>query len=206
MYGVERDPDWDGGFGYLVWEYVIGEPIDEWIVRGDVKPRDVLLVVRELLLAIDALHARGIVHGAVHARNVIVDSSGLVRLTHVSPLLYTDVRNDLAAIAILLNDLAELRADVAEPLIQLTEAAAYPQATLRSLAAHAVLKPDASEEPNAPIEPSVDQTRRRRMRLNALGVVVIALALTYEIKRFAAARWNSAPPSPPVAPASALRP
>lgn len=205
LYGVERDPDWEGGFAYLVWEHVIGESIDEWITRSDVKPRDVLVAVRELLLAVDALHARGIVHGAIHARNVVMEPSGLLRLTHVSPLLYTEVQNDVTAISILLSELAKLRTDLAEPLAVIAEAAGHTQATLRGLAAHEIFKPEATEEAAAPIEPLADQGRRGRMRWTALAVVIFAIALGYGIRRFAS-RLSSAPPSPPVAPAAALRP
>ena len=44
------------------------------------------------------MHGHGIVHGALHERNVIVDDRGQVRLTHVSPLLHSEEAKDLAAV------------------------------------------------------------------------------------------------------------
>jgi hypothetical protein len=45
------------------------------------------------------VHAHGIVHGAIHERNVIIDPQGRLRLTHVSPLLYSDPTVDDKAVA-----------------------------------------------------------------------------------------------------------
>ncbi|HEY7087146.1 MAG TPA: hypothetical protein VH518_03595, partial [Tepidisphaeraceae bacterium] len=49
------------------------------------------------------LHAHGIVHGALHARNIIVDRDGKLHLTHVSPLLYGDPEQDEHAVQELLS-------------------------------------------------------------------------------------------------------
>ena len=89
LLGVERGGDSEGAAN-LVWEYVPGRPLEE--VTGD-EPTWRRLC-REVILAVEALHAAGIVHGAIHGRNVIVTDAGEVRLTHVSPLLYTDPEQD----------------------------------------------------------------------------------------------------------------
>jgi tRNA A-37 threonylcarbamoyl transferase component Bud32 len=82
LIGVERD---DAGVPQLVWEFVPGVPL------ADVRDADWLRLSREVVLAVQSLHAAGIVHGAIHAGNVILDDAdGDVRLTHVSPLLYND--------------------------------------------------------------------------------------------------------------------
>jgi hypothetical protein len=44
------------------------------------------------------MHSLGVVHGAVHARNIIIAADGSVKLTHVSPLLFNDPRIDLDAL------------------------------------------------------------------------------------------------------------
>lgn len=90
LYGVERI----GQQVYLVWEYVDGQT---WEERG--KPGE---AARDLVRAVEGLHARGIVHGAIHGRNVLIDSYGHLRLTHISPLLYNDVAEDIDAVARLL--------------------------------------------------------------------------------------------------------
>jgi serine/threonine protein kinase len=77
-------------FSCLVWEYVPGKPLKE--VEGD--EATWRRICREVILSIEALHSTGIVHGAIHARNVIINEAGEIRLTHVSPLLYSDPDQD----------------------------------------------------------------------------------------------------------------
>jgi len=86
LHGVERDR----GMSYLVWDYVEGSCLEEIEDRRRLAP--------EILAAVESLHAWGIVHGAVHERNVIVDERGKVMLTHVSPLLFHDEQEDLRAV------------------------------------------------------------------------------------------------------------
>ena len=64
-------------------------------------------VLRELVLAIDLLHMQGLVHGALIGSNIIVTYGGAVRLTHISPLIYTDPKVDIECIW----NLVELAAD-----------------------------------------------------------------------------------------------
>ncbi len=94
LHGVERD---SAGV-WLVWQFIEGLTLEQFmqLEHPDRKP-DAL--ARELELAVAAMHAHGIVHGAIHARNVIVDPRGRVRLTHVSPLLYSDPAEDDRAVA-----------------------------------------------------------------------------------------------------------
>jgi serine/threonine protein kinase len=91
--GVERDEQG----AWLVWQYVDGVTLEDFAGR----PRstgELERIIRELNLAVAAMHSHGIVHGAIHARNVIIDPAGHVRLTHVSPLLYADPTDDLLAV------------------------------------------------------------------------------------------------------------
>jgi hypothetical protein len=96
LHGVERER----GLAFMVWDYVPGRTLLE---AASLQGREDL--ARHLVLAVQSLHAAGIVHGAIHARNVIVDPDGKMWLTHVSPLLYSDERDDLAAVAMLLQEL-----------------------------------------------------------------------------------------------------
>lgn len=102
LHGVERD----GDLTYLVWDYVEGVSWGEYVKREDVK-RDGALgrpggLGRELVLAVRALHATGIVHGAIHEGNVLVDARGEVWLIDVSPLLWVEEREDARGIVELL--------------------------------------------------------------------------------------------------------
>jgi serine/threonine protein kinase len=99
LLGVEAD----GEQAYLVWEHVEGAPLREVVSTFDDRRRDA--VARELVSHVETLHALGIVHGALHARNVIVMPTGKVKLTHVSPLLYNDEAVDVEAVTVLLEQM-----------------------------------------------------------------------------------------------------
>jgi tRNA A-37 threonylcarbamoyl transferase component Bud32 len=88
LIGVEKID----GAAQLVWEFVAGTPLED--LRGDEAVWKKW--AREVILAVELLHSAGIVHGAIHERNVFVSERGDVRLTHVSPLLYTQVEYDSA--------------------------------------------------------------------------------------------------------------
>lgn len=91
LYGVEKDA---AGTAWLVWDYVDGQTLAEFVASQPTS-RALCVVVREALLAVESLHGRGIVHGAIHERNVIVENLRQVRLTHVSPLLYAEPAEDV---------------------------------------------------------------------------------------------------------------
>jgi len=88
-----RGVEWLHEKAYLVWEYVEGQTFEEFArTCGDAK--ELRRMCREMILLLQAMHGMGIVHGAAHGRNFIIDHAGKVRLTHVSPLLYDDPVND----------------------------------------------------------------------------------------------------------------
>jgi hypothetical protein len=101
LMGVERID----GVAQLVWEFVPGTPLAEF----EADSAAWLRVARETILAVEALHAAGIVHGSLHGRNVIVTPAGEVKLTHVSPLLYADPEQDAADVVTMLAELAAAR-------------------------------------------------------------------------------------------------
>ena len=124
LYGVERC----GEQVFLVWEWVEGVTLEEWLgkkgeaegcgfgVQGSGRNEEgarngaregLGRVRRELRQGVEAMHALGIVHGAIHGRNVIVRAEGGVCLTHVSPLLYNDPVTDLAAVGVLEGEMGE---------------------------------------------------------------------------------------------------
>jgi serine/threonine protein kinase len=91
----------------MVWRFVEGKTLEQFL-SGMHSIAQLQDVCQQVERAISAMHAHGIVHGAVHARNIIIDPSGRVILTHVSPLLWNDPRADLRA-------LAELSAQILPP-------------------------------------------------------------------------------------------
>jgi serine/threonine protein kinase len=100
LLSVERDEE---GV-WLVWEHVPGVTLHEYLStpRTSVEREQ---VARDLKRAVGSLHAHGIIHGAIHARNIILDPLGRVRLTHISPLLYFDPADDERAMQQLLGQL-----------------------------------------------------------------------------------------------------
>jgi serine/threonine protein kinase len=89
FHGVEVDAD---GV-WLVWQYIEGVTLEQYLLQEHSQTNRAALA-RELRLLVQAVHAHGIVHGGIHARNVIIDPQGMVHLTHVSPLLYSDPAQD----------------------------------------------------------------------------------------------------------------
>lgn len=92
LIAVERAAD---GSAWAAWRFVEGTPIDLTPIDNVARRR---AACRELLSAVDLLHARGIVHGAIKPGNVIVTPAGRMILTHVSPLLFTDPADDVTAV------------------------------------------------------------------------------------------------------------
>src|SRR5215471_7982912 len=92
--GVERI---DGG-EYLVWDFIEGTRFDEFTNDADRSADEVVDIVRELIHTAEHFHATGLVHGALHGGNVLVDPSARIRLIDVSPLLHLDPKRDERAI------------------------------------------------------------------------------------------------------------
>src|SRR6266480_592821 len=69
--GAERE----GERAFLVWEYVEGVTLEEYLREGKDK-RALEKIAREIGAHVEGLHGLGIVHGALHARNVIVMGDG----------------------------------------------------------------------------------------------------------------------------------
>lgn len=100
-----RSVDRDASGVWLVWEYIEGKPLPEYLA-GRPDPEELDRIRRDLSGVVEQIHAHGIVHGAIHANNVIIDLQGRVRMTHISPLLYSDPEQDNEALHELLNTYA----------------------------------------------------------------------------------------------------
>jgi aminoglycoside phosphotransferase (APT) family kinase protein len=123
LHGVERD----GEFTYTVWDFVEGVTFSEAVARGENLGR----LARDLVLAVRALHATGLVHGAVHEGNVLVDARGEVWLIDVSPLLWGEERVDARGIVELLRRIGQKVEDV--EIIQALEGIVAEDATMPML-------------------------------------------------------------------------
>jgi hypothetical protein len=173
LLGVEKD---DGGVAQLIWQFVPGTPLEK--IRGDAPAWN--RWAREVILAVEALHATGIVHGAIHERNVIIDPRGEVRLTHVSPLLYTDTDHDAADVTDMLDALVSRDA----PGSKLAKLLAEVRGQNLPLAALYARIAELDAEPPPP-EPERDQSR-----LSVAAVVAAVVVAAAGILIAAAVVWR----------------
>jgi hypothetical protein len=204
LYGVERD----AGLTYLVWEYTFGDTLDEAALSPTCTYREFLRLARELTLGVEMLHARGIVHGAIKASNVIVTPTDRrVVITHVSPLLYTDPGDDMNLLVSLLSDLAERRGESETPFGHLlAEVTGQAGVTPRRLATRigALLDSRDIEPASADADQPAARRIRRRAMLGATATAILAVVLFVSMKQYAVARTPKAP-KPPTATREALQ-
>ena len=125
LHGIERDAD----RAWLIWEYVPGDSFDAFATSPGRTSRDLASAARELVLTVESLHTRGIVHGAIKPGNVLVTPAGSVRLTHISPYLYNDPDEDARAVIALLEEALFARREERSPLAKLVMAAQAPAAS-----------------------------------------------------------------------------
>ncbi|HEX8914496.1 MAG TPA: hypothetical protein VF796_19260, partial [Humisphaera sp.] len=200
LYGVERDPAPPGGRpkadkaaaepAWLIWEYARGRPLHEYAADAACTPRKLALAARELVLGVEALHRQGIVHGAIRPSNVIVDAHGAVRLTHVSPLLYTDPADDVWGVINTLEEVLKLRDEQATPLGQVVgevdrmlapESGPAPgsEPVLRMLATRLSAVVEARDRAELAARPGAepDVVPARRSLVGALVVTLLGAAL-----------------------------
>jgi serine/threonine protein kinase len=179
LQGVVRE----GESAYLIWEYVQGETFDDYVVAPQRTPRDLLVIARELILGVDSLHMRGIVHGAISGGNVIVAADGAIRMTHISPLLYTDMLVDVESVRWLLAHAVERRGEQESPLGQLLAEAARDQMPLRTLGARVAALIESRGKPGEPETQIQERHIRRRTVFAAALVAVLGIALGYGVWR-----------------------
>jgi Protein kinase domain len=201
LYGVERDEN----LTYMVWEYVEGRTLADVAAAPTCGQRDLLVLARDLVLGVEMMHARGIVHGAVNASNAIVDADGRVVITHVSPLLYGEPTEDLHAVLRTLRQLVEERGESDSPLGRLLDAVdADANLTLRRLAARLGALIESRESEPAVVESDAVEAKRIRRRAlwGAAATALLALALFAGFKEYASAKTPKPPVPPPASPAA----
>jgi hypothetical protein len=176
---------------WLVWEHVPGRTLAEYAATP-LHRRKLAVVARELVLLVAALHRQGIVHGAIRASNVIVDGRDNVRLTHVSPLLYSDPADDLWGVVHAIKEAVAARGEQAPPLGRRSRRPTRrpnrrrrlrpgPRTAMRSLAGRLGGVIDGRDPVDAPAEADGDEPAaaapRRRSLLGAAVVVLLGAAV-----------------------------
>ncbi len=72
----------DGGYPYIVFEYVEGETLKQRIARlGALEAQEAIAYAIEVARALSVAHARNMVHRDVKPQNVLIDSEGRAKLT-----------------------------------------------------------------------------------------------------------------------------
>lgn len=197
---VERDAHGDV---YAVWQHIDGQDFESWACDKQRDQRQVARMMRNLVLAVEAMHAQGIVHGRLHGRNILVDDAGVLRLLDVSPLLFTDPQDDAAAMAKLFEAIIHTRGEresnLGAGLIRQTNGGAA-LADFSKAISQMIHSQDT--QPAQAAEDERDEHRRRRSLRWAMACAVLTGVLAL------AAWWmfsRSVAP-PPEAPIEALKP
>jgi hypothetical protein len=178
LHGVVRE----GTDTFLVWEFVPGSTFDERLASPDRPVLELLVLAREIILHVESLHMQGIVHGSIAGGNVIVGADGSVRLTHISPLLYSEPVADFEAVVALLRSAADRCPDRHAPLRTLLVEAAETGMNLRTLGARIAVLLESGGKPPA-IERAPERRLRARTLVEILVVAVLGLALGWGVWR-----------------------
>jgi hypothetical protein len=145
-------------------------------------------MARELMLSVDQLHMQGLVHGAIVGGNVIVGQDGGLKLTHVSPLLYTDLNADVESVVGLLLEVGArcgVRGEALRRVVEETRGARGGDGELRRMAARVagVLGGGAAKE-DAGTEGHGDAGRRVGwMMVQVLAMIAAAWLVAYGVWR-----------------------
>ncbi len=178
---------------WLVWEFVPGRTLEQWAADPPPSAAQWRWAVREMLLAVAALHALGLVHGRLHARNIIVTQSGRFVLTHISPLLHQEPLEDVEPLLVALRTLLRNAPQPHGPLSRLLQTAQEQNWPLEQIIA--TLGGTREMQDTAEIEPSADRKARRRAWMVAAIAALLMGVLTVALIQWA---WHqSHPPAPP---------
>jgi serine/threonine protein kinase len=199
LYGVERDAD----LIYMAWEYVEGDTLEERARSARCGRRDFMVLARELVLGVEMLHARGIVHGGLKGSNVIVDGDGRLVMTHVSPLLYCDPGDDTRVLIAMLLDLLDERGEGESTLARLLKEEEGAEVSLRRLAARMGALIESRETVEAP-ERGQGRSIRKRSLVGAGATAVVAVGLFFALRHYGNVHTPK-PPAPPEAAPAAMK-
>jgi eukaryotic-like serine/threonine-protein kinase len=72
----------DGGYPYIVFEYVEGETLKQRIGReGALEPQEAIAYAIEIARGLSVAHARNMVHRDIKPQNILIDAEGRAKLT-----------------------------------------------------------------------------------------------------------------------------
>jgi hypothetical protein len=179
LHGVVRE----GSEAFLVWEYVPGQTFDEYLSTAGRSSRELLVLAREIILHVESMHMQGIVHGSIVGSNIIVGSDSSVRLTHVSPLLYTEMPVDIESVVGLLRHAVQNRGEEGSPLGLLLNEATEGSMNLRTLGTRVAVLLESGAKPAAEPEPARAKRLRLRTLIEIVIVAVLGLALGWGVWR-----------------------
>ncbi len=171
--GVERQ----GDRAFLVWDFVEGTPFDIYVTDSNCKSEEAVRLVRELIHVVEHFHSTGLVHGALHGGNVLVDPAGQIMLIDVSPLLHLDPKRDERAVLEMCRKVVNLRHDADSVLAAAVIEAGDSDAPMAVLSARLSA---ANAKPAAPLSRS---RIRLRSLLAALIVIVVGVGTVITINR-----------------------
>lgn len=206
LYGVERD----GSLVYMVWDFVAGQTLEDHAAGAACSQRDFCKLARDLVLGLETLHARGIVHGAMKSSNVIVPDGGKsVVLTHVSPWLYTEPQGDVDDLLEMLESLLEMRSEGAGTLGRLLTEAREKGFTLRQISSRLGALIESREPAESLVieegEKKLAKRIQKRSLAGAVGMALVGLAIFAGVWFWSAGRTAKAA-APAGAPSAAFEP
>src|SRR5215813_11784965 len=71
----------DGQF-FLVMEYVEGQDLSTLIkARGPLKEKEALSILKDVLGGLEFAHSKSMIHGDIQPSNILIDKSGIARIT-----------------------------------------------------------------------------------------------------------------------------
>ena len=194
LISVDRDEE---GRVFAVWDYIEGVSFQSWVCDPLRDERHVARALRDMVIAVESMHAQGIIHGALHEGNIMVDQNGDVRLLDVSPLLFDDQRQDSSAIASLIGRILQCREQAAGSNVLLSQISA--EGDLRQLSSNIsrVLQTSGQSPHSAPPSADLADERSRNLAMRWACISAVAALLVAAVAWWSFSESGQAPPQAP---------
>ncbi|MFA6169985.1 MAG: serine/threonine-protein kinase [Candidatus Margulisiibacteriota bacterium] len=76
---IDGDYGWQGF--YYIREYVPGKNLRDKLAAGKIEPDQAILIIEQILSALETTHAKGVLHGSLTPENIFIDEQGGVKIT-----------------------------------------------------------------------------------------------------------------------------